>query len=69
MHLHAVGGYLRFQPAPWDRTDDRATQLVMIGSGIDAEALTKQLHDCVEPDPAGATEEQLIPVLRYVRGE
>ncbi|MDX6311454.1 MAG: hypothetical protein QOF44_918 [Streptomyces sp.] len=67
--LHAVGGYLRFQPAPWDRTDDRVTQLVMIGAGIDAESLTKQLHDCVEPDPAGATDEQLIPVLRYVRDE
>jgi G3E family GTPase len=67
--LHAVGGYLRFQPAPWERTDDRVTQLVMIGSGIDAESLTKQLHHCVEPDPAGAADEQLIPVLRYVRDE
>jgi G3E family GTPase len=65
--LHAVGGYLRFQPLPWDRTDHRATQLVMIGAGLDAESLSRELRACVEPDLAGASDDQLMGVLRYVR--
>lgn len=65
--LHAVGGYLRFQPAPWERADDRVTRLVMIGTGLDAAALTGQLDGCAEPDPGSATDDQMIGVLRYVR--
>ncbi|WP_326700333.1 GTP-binding protein [Streptomyces sp. NBC_01754] len=44
--LHAVGGFLRFVPRPWARDEPRRTQLVLIGSGIDAEALHKELADC-----------------------
>ncbi|MFF4248020.1 CobW family GTP-binding protein [Streptomyces sp. NPDC001822] len=46
--LHAVGGFLRFVPQAWPRHEPRRTQLVLIGSGIDAEALHKQLEGCRE---------------------
>jgi G3E family GTPase len=67
--LHAVGGHLRFEPGPRARAQEPATRLVMIGAGIDAGALTEQLHGCVDPDPAAATPEQLLCVLRHVRDE
>ncbi|WP_326591064.1 GTP-binding protein [Streptomyces brevispora] len=46
--LHAVGRFLRFAPRPWTRGEPRLTRLVLIGSGIDAEALHKELADCRE---------------------
>ena len=49
--LHAVGAYLRFQPVPWERGEPRTIQLVMIGTGIDADTLTKRLTDCVATPP------------------
>jgi len=48
--LHAVGRFLRFEPQRWARDEPRLTQLVLIGSGIDAEALHKELTDCRETD-------------------
>ncbi|MFE7430547.1 CobW family GTP-binding protein [Streptomyces sp. NPDC057545] len=48
--LHAVGRFLRFEPQPWTRDEPRLTRLVLIGSGIDAEALHKELTDCRETD-------------------
>ncbi|TDC27828.1 GTP-binding protein [Streptomyces sp. 8K308] len=64
--LHAVGRFLRFYPAPDDET--AATQLVLIGAGIDAEALRAELAGCVatgsaEADPA---RNGMWEVLRYV---
>ncbi|MFI8006599.1 CobW family GTP-binding protein [Streptomyces sp. NPDC086010] len=46
--LHAVGRFLRFVPQAWARQEPRRTQLVLIGAGIDAEALRKQLEECRE---------------------
>ncbi|MER5985858.1 CobW family GTP-binding protein [Streptomyces sp. NPDC001787] len=53
--LHAVGRFLRFVPQPWSRAEPRLTQLVLIGSGIDAGALYGQLADCRTrtPDSTG----------------
>lgn len=52
--VHAVGRFLRFYPEPWPTaaTDGapRLTQLVMIGSGIDAAALRAALDTCRERD-------------------
>lgn len=42
--VHAVGRFLRFYPEPWAPGDARLTQLVLIGSGIDASALRKELE-------------------------
>ncbi|MFE3518739.1 CobW family GTP-binding protein [Streptomyces sp. NPDC059166] len=66
--LHAVGRFLRFEPLPWGRGETRLTQLVLIGSGIDAAALHKELDACQDPSQT-ATEElerAMWGVLRYV---
>lgn len=44
--LHAVGRFLRFVPQPWARGEQRLTQLVLIGAGIDAEAVRAGLTTC-----------------------
>ncbi|RCG28854.1 GTP-binding protein [Streptomyces diacarni] len=63
--LHAVGGFLRFAPRRLPRDAERRTELVMIGAGVDAEALRAGLRDCAagrEP----LNERALWGVLRYV---
>ncbi|MDC2949015.1 CobW family GTP-binding protein [Streptomyces heilongjiangensis] len=64
--VHAVGRFLRFYPEPWAPGDGpRLTQLVLIGTGIDAAALTKELQAC-EDDAPQADEHSMWGVLRYV---
>ncbi|MFG6298432.1 MULTISPECIES: CobW family GTP-binding protein [Streptomyces] len=63
--VHAVGRFLRFYPEPWPRGEDRRTQLVLIGSGIDAPALSKELDAC-RSDAPHADEHGMWGVLRYV---
>ncbi|MEU0968876.1 GTP-binding protein [Streptomyces sp. NPDC005917] len=65
--VHAVGRFLRFYPAPWGRDEERLTQLVLIGSGIDAPALGKELEACTSDAPH-ADEHGMWGVLRYVQG-
>ncbi|WP_405408233.1 CobW family GTP-binding protein [Streptomyces decoyicus] len=64
--VHAVGDFLRFYPAPWPKGEERCTQLVMIGSGIDAPALRKELDNCRESAPSDADQNSMWGVLRYV---
>ncbi|KAA6213534.1 GTP-binding protein [Streptomyces albofaciens JCM 4342] len=64
--VHAVGDFLRFYPSPWQPDEERRTQLVMIGSGVDAAALRKELADCRETGPERAGPESMWGVLRYV---
>jgi G3E family GTPase len=64
--VHAVGRFLRFCPEPWPATEARLTQLVLIGSGIDAPALGKELEACKDDAPH-ADEHRMWGVLRYVR--
>ncbi|POX50696.1 cobalamin biosynthesis protein CobW [Streptomyces sp. Ru71] len=64
--VHAVGRFLRFYPEPWAAADARLTQLVLIGAGIDADALAKQLDAC-KNDAPHADEHGMWGVLRYVR--
>lgn len=63
--VHAVGRFLRFYPERWNAADARLTQLVLIGSGIDASALGKELEAC-ESDAPHADEHGMWGVLRYV---
>ncbi|MFE7116710.1 CobW family GTP-binding protein [Streptomyces sp. NPDC057654] len=67
--VHAVGDFLRFYPSPWARGEERLTQLVLIGSGIDTEALRKELEACQDTEAAAwaAGEETMWGVLRYVQ--
>ncbi|MFC5252847.1 CobW family GTP-binding protein [Streptomyces nigrescens] len=64
--VHAVGDFLRFYPAPWPKGEERCTQLVMIGSGIDAPALRKELENCRQSAPSEADPNSMWGVLRYV---
>ncbi|UQA92653.1 CobW family GTP-binding protein [Streptomyces halobius] len=64
--VHAVGDFLRFYPSPWPKGEERCTQLVMIGSGIDAAALHKELENCRETGPTAADANSMWGVLRYV---
>ncbi|MEU9590642.1 GTP-binding protein [Streptomyces sp. NPDC048193] len=61
--VHAVGRFLRFYPEP--SADPRLTQLVLIGAGIDAAALGKELDACRSDTPY-ADEHGMWGVLRYV---
>ncbi|MFJ3641189.1 CobW family GTP-binding protein [Streptomyces sp. NPDC090108] len=63
--VHAVGRFLRFHPEPWPTPGPRITQLVLIGAGIDADALGKELEGC-ESDAPHADEAGMWGVLRYV---
>ncbi|MFF4833187.1 CobW family GTP-binding protein [Streptomyces sp. NPDC001315] len=65
--VHAVGRFLRFCPEPWAAGEERLTQLVLIGSGIDAPALRKELEACANDAPHTADEHGMWGVLRYVR--
>ncbi|MGW4436255.1 CobW family GTP-binding protein [Streptomyces sp. NPDC004596] len=65
--VHAVGRFLRFRPEPWPAAGSRRTQLVLIGSGIDADALHKELEACGNDTPH-ADEHGMWGVLRYVPG-
>ncbi|WP_439662086.1 CobW family GTP-binding protein [Lentzea sp. HUAS TT2] len=58
--LHTVGPSVSFTPV-----DDAPTQLVLIGAGIDPEALTDWLTACVADGPV--TEQDMLWVLRYAR--
>src|SRR5690606_24947206 len=49
--VHAVRQYQRFRPSPWAPDEERLTQLVLIGSGIDAPALRKELEACASDTP------------------
>ncbi|MFF8193023.1 CobW family GTP-binding protein [Streptomyces bobili] len=64
--VHAVGRFLRFYPEPWGPAEQRRTQLVLIGSGIDTAALAKELEAC-ENDAPHADERGMWGVLRYVQ--
>ncbi|OAR22524.1 cobalamin biosynthesis protein CobW [Streptomyces sp. ERV7] len=66
--VHAVGRFLRFYPEPWPPGEERVTQLVLIGSGIDAEGLRKSLDAAVDPAPRDTPDEAAMwGVLRYVQ--
>ncbi|MEV7685070.1 CobW family GTP-binding protein [Streptomyces bungoensis] len=65
--VHAVGRFLRFYPEPWPGAGARLTQLVLIGSGIDADGLAEELRACGDDAPH-ADEHGMWGVLRYVQG-
>lgn len=66
--VHAVGRFLRFYPEPWPAGAGRATQLVLIGTGLDIAALRAELEGCGS-DGAPHTDDEagMWGVLRYVQ--
>ncbi|MFF7333713.1 GTP-binding protein [Streptomyces sp. NPDC008150] len=73
--VHAVGRFLRFYPEPWGAGEERLTQLVLIGSGIDGSALGARLASCEQGvgrdtngrDARRPDEHGMWGVLRYVQ--
>jgi G3E family GTPase len=66
--LHTVGTYLRLQRSGWGRDEPRTTRFVMIGSGLDADAITKALESCVEDAPDEVDPQAMLRILTYVEG-
>ncbi|WP_371535020.1 GTP-binding protein [Streptomyces sp. NBC_00466] len=66
--LHAVGNFLRFYPSPRVEGEETLTELVLIGSGIDTEAVRDRLDGCREYAPQDVPAESMWGVLRYVPG-
>ncbi|MFF4215829.1 CobW family GTP-binding protein [Streptomyces nondiastaticus] len=66
--VHAVGDFLRFYRSSWARAEERLTQLVLIGRGVDAGALRAGLERCrvTEGEPL-AEEHAMWGVLRYAQ--
>jgi G3E family GTPase len=64
--LHTVGAFLRFERTPWGASEERATRLVLIGTGLDTDAVEKALHECVEDDPSSVDPQSMLEVLRYL---
>ncbi|TQF73679.1 GTP-binding protein [Rhodococcus spelaei] len=62
--VQTVGSHIRFETAAWRRGQSRATELVLIGSGLDADDLRRRLDDCVREHESGA--EAMTGVHRYV---
>ncbi|HET6358828.1 GTP-binding protein [Streptomyces sp.] len=66
--VHAVGRFLRFYPEPWPRGAERLTQLVLIGSGVEADKLREGLDECRTARPQDAPDEHSMwGVLRFVQ--
>ncbi|MER5964353.1 GTP-binding protein [Streptomyces sp. NPDC002057] len=66
--VHAVGRFLRFYPERWPEGEERLSQLVLIGSGVDAAGLRKELAECEQQGPQDAPDEpSMWGVLRYVQ--
>ncbi|MFK8911017.1 CobW family GTP-binding protein [Streptomyces sp. YS-3] len=66
--VHAVGPFLRFYPEPWPPGEERLTQLVLIGSGIDTGGLRASLDAAVAAQPRDTPDEAAMwGVLRYVQ--
>ncbi|MBY8854662.1 GTP-binding protein, partial [Saccharothrix sp. MB29] len=44
----------------------RRTELVLIGTGLDAAGIRAALAACVEPDPSSVDPQSMLEVLRYL---
>ncbi|WP_329046341.1 GTP-binding protein [Amycolatopsis sp. NBC_01488] len=65
-HLHTVGGFVQLERSAWPSGAPRRTELVLIGAGLDADAVLADLRGCVAPDPAAVDERGLLHILRYL---
>ncbi len=66
--LHMVGRHVVFEPAAWERGEDRETRVVLIGSGMDPDAATARLRETVHTAEL-LDDQAMLPVWRYVPRE
>jgi len=63
--VHAVGRHIRVEPMRWSKGEERVSNLVLIGAGIDMDALEGRLAGVVHSgDPLG--DDALLGLWRYV---
>lgn len=62
--LQLVGSSLRFERHRWSTDEPRRTSLVLIGTEMDAAAVTAALRDCVATEPPD--DQAILGVLRYL---
>ncbi|WP_181775734.1 CobW family GTP-binding protein [Amycolatopsis pittospori] len=65
--LHTVGSFVQVERSVWPSGKPRRSELVLIGSGIDAEAVTARLQECVADDPDVVDERGMLRVLRFIQ--
>lgn len=63
--LHTVGRYVRFRRTRWDAGEPRRTTLVLIGTGLERDAVLRDLRGCVATGDSRTDADALLPVLRY----
>jgi G3E family GTPase len=64
--VHTVGGVLDVQRSRWADGERRETQLVMIGTGLDADSLLTALKSCVEDEPDSVDPQSMLRILRHI---
>jgi G3E family GTPase len=68
-HLHTVGGFVQLERSAWPAGEPRRTELVLIGAGIDTDAVLADLGHCLAEDPDSVDERGLLHVLRHLPDE
>ncbi|MFJ4101083.1 CobW family GTP-binding protein [Amycolatopsis japonica] len=65
--LHTVGSFIQLDRSAWPSGLPRRSELVLIGSGIDTEAVTARLEACIADDPEVVDERGMLRVLRFIQ--
>ncbi|WP_280419738.1 CobW family GTP-binding protein [Nocardia carnea] len=65
--VHLVGRAITLEPARRSRAGN--TELVLIGTGLDTDAVLERLRETVHTDPEPLDEQSLLGVWRYVPAE
>jgi G3E family GTPase len=65
--LHTVGSFIQLERSAWPDGEPRRSELVLIGSGIDADAVTARLRSCVADDAGVVDERGMLRVLRFIQ--
>ncbi|MFI7525934.1 CobW family GTP-binding protein [Nocardia salmonicida] len=63
--VHVVGRHVVFTPGSWARGEQRVSNLVLIGAGLDADGALKRLHDNVFDGETLLDEQEMLGVWRY----
>ena len=63
--VHMVGRHVVFTPGSWARGEQRVSNLVLIGAGLDADGALKRLHDTVFDGETLLDEQEMLGVWRY----
>lgn len=63
--LHTVGRYVRFRRTRWGAGEPRRTTLVLIGTGLERDAVVRDLRGCVADGDSRTDADALLPVLRF----